>query len=54
MNQTKKLGDEKSQSFEEYVKEHGEEEAVPFDDVLRKLVNQKPHANSKSSDKRKK
>lgn len=25
-------------SFEEYVKEHGEEEAVPFDDMLRKLV----------------
>lgn len=28
----------KSTSFEEYVKEHGEEEAVPFDDVLRKLM----------------
>ena len=41
----------KAESFEEYVKKHGEEEAVPFDDVLRKLVNQKPHANSKSSGK---
>ena len=41
----------RSTSFKEYVKEHGEEEAVPFDDVLRKLVNQKPHANSKSSGK---
>ena len=41
----------KSTSFDEYVKEHGEEVAMPFDDVLRKLVKQKPHANSKSSGK---
>ena len=33
---------EKAPSFEEYVKEHGEEEAVPFDDVLRRAVAAPP------------
>jgi len=38
---------QKGESFEEYVKQHGEEEAVPCDDVLRRAVSKPPLESKK-------
>ncbi len=47
---TKPKKERKGESFEDYVKEHGEEESVPFDDVLRRAVS-KPPSKPKKQDK---
>lgn len=37
------------ESFEDYVKQHCEEEAVPYDDALRRLVATPPKPRKRSS-----